>query len=501
MKRYTADFSFIIIFTALFIFVVAASTGGQTAAELPGDSYLVQTGAFHEHQQAEELYERLTNKGFEALVYGEDPYQVYVIAGPTREEAEDISREMREMDLGDMILSPPDNPDDFQEEEQEEEIEEDPDFEPEEEEQPLISMLFIEEPISEALYELMLQTGINIIYDDTVTGTVTLDLEDVPFEEALEMILMQGGYEYQRVEDYYIVGSARPGEPLFRDLTVTETIHLDYISASEAVDLLPPYYEDYVQTSPEHDRTINLVAPPEIVEDFKEDLDRIDTQPREVVIEAVVTEIYTEAFEEYGMDMFGLTTEDEDESYALEFDGAFALEAAGPAGELVSELKLLEEEDMAEIRANPSIRVGEGETAELFVGEERIFIQEVEDEQIQEEIEVGVAMEVTPEIMAEDEIRMSIAPDVSHFTEERQEQLVVRTSQLESVVRATSGETITMAGMTLDEVMEYESAVPVLGDIPLVRWMFREEVEREGEREMLVFITPEIVNDEDIENE
>ncbi|MBS3793239.1 type IV pilus secretin PilQ, partial [Candidatus Bipolaricaulota bacterium] len=72
--------------------------------------------------------------------------------------------------------------------------------------------------------------------------------------------------------------------------------------------------------------------------------------------------------------------------------------------------------------------------------------------------------------------------------------LVVRRSELQSVVRAKDGETITMAGMTLDEVMEYESTVPILGDIPLLRWLFRKETKKKGEREMLVLITPKIIN-------
>ncbi|MFW6295280.1 MAG: hypothetical protein ACOC1M_06105, partial [Halanaerobium sp.] len=61
--------------------------------------------------------------------------------------------------------------------------------------------------------------------------------------------------------------------------------------------------------------------------------------------------------------------------------------------------------------------------------------------------------------------------------------------------RAENEETITMAGMTLNEVMDYESAVPVLGDIPLVRWLFREETEGQGERELLVLVTPRIISE------
>lgn len=47
--------------------------------------------------------------------------------------------------------------------------------------------------------------------------------------------------------------------------------------------------------------------------------------------------------------------------------------------------------------------------------------------------------------------------------------------------------------MTLNREVEFTSAVPILGDIPVLRWLFRQETERESERELMIFLTPEIV--------
>ena len=57
-------------------------------------------------------------------------------------------------------------------------------------------MLF-ETDIREALSEITMQTGVNIIVDSTVGGTITADLQDVPLEKALRMILISGGYTYR----------------------------------------------------------------------------------------------------------------------------------------------------------------------------------------------------------------------------------------------------------------------------------------------------------------
>ena len=359
--------------------------------------------------------------------------------------------------------------------------------------QPTVSTVFFETSIREALNEVSMQTGVNILYDETVVGTVTVDLQEVPLEKALEMMLISGGYTYKKVDGYYIVGSPDSNSPMYDKLTTSETITLDYITASHAVELLPPYYEKYISTTGEDENSLTITAPKDVIKKFKEKLSKIDKAEPQVLIEVTVTEVSKEVIKEIGMDLFNLTTEGADENYQLEYDGIFALSASGPSGQLLSQIKLLEEQNKAEIVANPSIRVSNKETANLFVGEEQVLILEREEGDVQEEVEVGVSIEVTPEIKNEDEVRMNISPDVSNFTEQSDNRLVVRRSEMSSTIRGKSGETITMAGMTLDEIVEFENKVPGLGDIPLIRWLFREETEKKGEREMLILITPKII--------
>mgnify|MGYP006275317241 CR=1 FL=1 len=365
-----------------------------------------------------------------------------------------------------------------------------------EEEQPLVSTVFFNEDIRDVLTEVAMQTGVNIIFDETVVGTVTLDLLDVPLEQALEMILISGGYTYHKVNDYYLVGRATPASPMYQKLTETETIRLNYISAAAAIDLLPPFYSDYLRTSSAQDNMITISAPQAVINEFKDDLRNLDKAPQELEIEVIVTEVSREVLTESGSNLFGINNLESADEYSIEYDGVFNIQSAGSAGQLIAELRALEDDGKASIRANPSIRVSDKESAEIFIGEERVIILNREDaDDVVEEVEVGVSLEVTPQIMAEDDIRMEIAPDVSHFTNENGEQLIIRKSELSSVLRAKSGETVTMAGMTLDKVMEFESKVPILGDLPLVRWLFSEKSEKESERELLVFITPRIIKE------
>ena len=81
--------------------------------------------------------------------------------------------------------------------------------------EPLVSTVFFETDVRDAVNELIFQTGINIIMDETVRGIVTLDLRDVPLEKALTMLSMAGGFSFRKIDDYYFLGIADRGARLF----------------------------------------------------------------------------------------------------------------------------------------------------------------------------------------------------------------------------------------------------------------------------------------------
>ena len=378
----------------------------------------------------------------------------------------------------------------------------------ESEEMPLVSSFFFETDIREALNELTLITGINIIYDQTVRGSVTLDLQDVPFEAALDMILLSGGFVYQRMGDFYLVSLPDERSPTFKQFSHSEVYRLSYTTSGEVVSLLPSYYKDYVQRSSTRDNIITITAPETVVEEIKDYIEMIDTPEEEVLIQVHVTEISTDLLRERGGDIFGFLRAEDDlpdenfynfiynragrgdgqlEGFSYEFD----LEDIGT---FAGRLKFLAQTEDVNIEANPRILVNDRHTANLFIGEEQVVFLEANDARSRlERVNVGVEVAVTPRIINEDIIRLHINPELSHFSEERQDRLIVKRSELDTTVFARNGETLNLAGMTLDRESELTSAVPILGDIPILRWLFREETERKAERELIIFLTPEIV--------
>jgi type IV pilus assembly protein PilQ len=59
-------------------------------------------------------------------------------------------------------------------------------------------------------------------------------------------------------------------------------------------------------------------------------------------------------------------------------------------------------------------------------------------------------------------------------------------------VRLANGQTAVLAGMTMQDYYDLSRKVPILGDIPIIRWLFRNDIKREGDREVLIFVTPVI---------
>lgn len=366
------------------------------------------------------------------------------------------------------------------------------------EEDYLITTIFFYTDIREAFNEIMLQTGVNIIADDTVRGVVTLDLVQVPLDQALSMILLGGGYTYRKFDDYYLISIADPRSRNFHRIAETEAIRLEYITESEARNLLPSYYEQFLRSSSERD-FITITATPEIISSFKEVLAKIDTPEAEVLIQIHVTEISTDVLRDRGGDLLGFLRDEsdlpDDNYYRLLFDRAdFSYLFKQDFGSLEGRLKFLAQTEDVSIEANPKILVNDRSTASLFIGEEQVvFLEGNEARARMERVNVGVELRVTPQVINDEIIRLNINPNFSHFSEERQDRLVVKRNELSTTVYAKNGETLNLAGMTLERETEFVSEVPILGNIPVLRWLFRKETEREAERELMIFLTAEIV--------
>lgn len=363
-----------------------------------------------------------------------------------------------------------------------------------------VSTLFFYTDIREAITEIVLQTGVNIIVDNSVRGVITLDLENVPLEKALSMILLGGGYSYRKIDDYYLVGMADPKSASFYHLAETKTFPLQYISATEARDLLPSFYDAFLRTNRDLDK-ITITAPSEIITRFSNDLNAIDRRSQQLMIQAIVTEVSMSALSELGLDSWSLSFSDDQlnptATTAIGYNGDVFNLSSTIFGQLLSKLRIMEGQQKAEIIANPSVVVDDRGTAKLFSGETQYLIMPntTGAGSHLERVNVGVSLLATPRISNSNEIKLKITPEVSHYSGNRLDNtgFSVRRNEVSTTVYAQNGQTLVLAGMTLEQQSDQQRRVPLIGSIPILRYLFSHEAETKEERELLIFITVDIL--------
>lgn len=362
----------------------------------------------------------------------------------------------------------------------------------------LISNIFFDTFIIDALSDISIQAGIPIIADSTVTGFVTLELNEVPLEKALEMILISNGYDFSYRGDYYLVGIADIRNPNFRLLTQTEHIRLQYISPQDAKNLLPAYFEPYLRFI-NNSNILTISAPPHLIAECKEYLAQIDQRPQQVKVQVVVTEISSLAIKELGTNLLQFNTkagETFNEDWKAFFEislGTFKL-ATDFFGEIMANLKIMEERKEAKIVADPWVLVNDRSTVNLFVGERQVVLLRPNELAGRiERIDIGVDIMLTPIIRGNDEIEIEITPLISHLLEDTVEKMITHRSELSTTVILKENQPLFITGITLQEEKERTQRVPLLGRIPLLRWLFGVQTEEEGSREMFIILTASII--------
>jgi len=115
-------------------------------------------------------------------------------------------------------------------------------------------------------------------------------------------------------------------------------------------------------------------------------------------------------------------------------------------------------------------------------------------------IDIGVKLHVTPTIHDDGYVTMKIKPEVSDdptfFTDNvtKNQIPIVETSEVQTTVRVKDGVTIIIGGLMKDELSNSKSKVPVLGDLPLIGKAFSNEDRKVIKNEIIVFLTPHIIN-------
>jgi type IV pilus assembly protein PilQ len=374
----------------------------------------------------------------------------------------------------------------------------------------LITNSFFETDLRQVLTDLSMETGIPIVWDTTVEGLVTFEAIDQSFEDVLRSILLPSGYVYSSQQGTYFVGSPRPDGPAFGLLSTTEVISLSNIDATEAIRLLSDFFQPYVKANAT-DNVVCITAPQSFVERIRSDLAKIDEPAVQILIDAVVSEISTEALRQIGLDWsFHGTHGDETASIGTDHtdvDGAALIADITSLGvdigsytvDLAASLEALVQTGEARIRANPRIATLNGRTAEIGMTKDQYFViatttSEYTTYSTLQAVSSGIRLEITPYASASGEITVHVEPEVGDVVGRGEDDLPeISRRTASTTVRVSDGETFTIGGLSVQQEIVVQKKVPLLGDIPFLGAIFRYEEKSLTDNQIVIFITPHIL--------
>ena len=418
-----------------------------------------------------------------------------------------------------------------------------------------ISMNFQDASLVDVLKIFSEQSNLNLVTSEGIASKkVTVYLDNVPVEQALEQILRANGltYELQPDSDIYIV---KPISQLTNQL-ITRVYPLKHASVSNskirstlsivastgssssssgAATLLPAGITEALKTVltaegkvVEDSRTNSLIVTdiPVNFTNIELAISRLDVPIAQILIEVEMLEITKETSDKigikYGDTPLDFTGAQRDHTYPWDQNQLLAkgytfedpeyrvgtIDASG----LAATLQFLRTQTDTKNLARPKILTLDNETAQIKITTQEAIGVKVQTTSTSssssnssieaERAETGVSLTVTPQInTATQEIIMAIIPEViiartgSTFNNVTFRDPERRGTQ--SILRVKSGETIIIGGLMRDDTSKVTTKLPFLGDLPFVGGAFRHKDNSIKERELVIFITPHIVQEKE----
>lgn len=363
-----------------------------------------------------------------------------------------------------------------------------------------------------ALDALASDSEVPIIPDPNVGGNANATFANKSLEEALEMVLSATPYVFKRKGTYYVVGDRSPDSFSFPEISVTRHLRLNHNTPGRIKDLLPRVYKQYVEaeaasaTDPnDQGHLLTITAPVEITEAIRRMIREWDQTPRQVLLDARVV-----AMERGNLLNLGVEWTMPTMQAGAFYDGSDWTKALGLGytadstftNSLMATLNALESTSQADIVTNPQLVAQDGGQAQLRSIREEWFMMSDDQEDMYgfsraelQKIESGTTLTITPRIGDSNDITLELAVEVStSVAKGRDSDLpIVTRRQAKNKVTLKNGGTVAVAGLTENRTTSVDQRVPVLGSIPLVGRLFRNNNDDKETREIAVFVTATLI--------
>ncbi|MDM1279257.1 type IV pilus secretin PilQ family protein [Acinetobacter indicus] len=424
-------------------------------------------------------------------------------------------------------------------------------------------------------------TGINMVAADTVQGNITLRLKDVPWDQALDIILKTKNLDKRRNGNVIwiapvaelIKAEEEEAKAIAQSVKLaplqTEYIQLNYAKAADIEKLITDGKNASNSrggtnsgsgADPLGDSVGSLLSPrgtvsvdprtntliindtAQKIDQIRSMIDLLDVSVKQVMIEARIVRATTDFTKEMGV-KWGILSQgimnnnhllvggsdttlwnlrepefdDERGGYTYEIErpqnlnvdlGVTSPGASRIAFGLISlsdfmldlELSALQADGYGEVISTPKVLTADKQQAKVASGTQ-IPYQSAEGGGVNavsttEFIDATLSLDVTPSITPDGKVQMNLnitsdSPGAPTPTG----QLTINKNSINTNVLVDNGETVVLGGIFEQQTANQQTKVPFLGDIPYLGRLFRKDIKSDNKRELLIFVTPRIVND------
>ncbi len=414
-------------------------------------------------------------------------------------------------------------------------------------------------------------TEINMVAADTVQGNITLRLKDVPWDQALDIVLKTKNLDKRRNGNVIwiapvselIKAEEEEAKALRQSMKLapiqTEYLTLSYAKAADIEKLITQSKTagntgSSNSNNADDDRG-NLLSPRGtisadtrtntlIINDTAQNIDQIrkmvdllDVSVKQVMVEARIVKASTDFTKEMGVKwgllsqginqndhllvggsdttLWDLKTPDDDGKYTIQRPqnlnvdlGVTTTGASRIAFGLISlsdfmldlELSALQADGYGEVISTPKVLTADKQQAKVASGQEIPYQTTTgtgsNATSSTEFKEALLSLDVTPSITPDGKVQMKLnIKSDSPAGYANNGEIILNKNEINTDVLVNNGETVVLGGIFNQETQSKQTKVPFLGDIPYVGRLFRKDLKSDAKNELLIFVTPRIVND------
>lgn len=386
-------------------------------------------------------------------------------------------------------------------------------------------------------------TGVNIVASDSVQGNITLRLKDVPWDQALDIIMKaknldkrkNGNVIWVAPTTELIKSDEDQAKALAQHIKLapleTETLQLNYVKGEDVKKMIEDMDSKKGSTSNSDDQgmrsllssrgsmivdnrtnTVIINDTAEKVQQLKSILKQLDFPVKQVMVEARIVRASTDFTNELGVS-WSLTKPTSTSSWSngtYTNSGSLSVDLGATTsygslslgllrlGSSILDLQLAasQSDGQSEILSTPKVMTGDKQEATIRSGIKIPYQTTSANSGTTTTFQDAVLeLKVVPSITPDGKVQMKLDISKDTLGTLTDAGYAIDTNKLQTNVLVSDGETVVLGGLYEDESTATIKKVPLLGDIPVVGTLFKNSSKTVTKRELLIFITPRIVDD------